>query len=110
MRESSNYLERTLIQQYLLNRRVSWSNRHSYTFVEKSVRNGVLEDLADHAVGPPEGSIRNVGSIIRPAKGTRSKYTAVDDCILWDWVSTTAQQGGGTDGNEIYKQLETKVM
>ena len=109
MPERSNYLERALNQSHFVSCQVSCLNRHSYTFIERSVRRGVLEDLSDHAVGPPEGSIRSIGSIIRPAKAIRSKYTAMDDCILWDWVSTNAQQGGGTDGNEIYKQLERKV-
>ena len=84
-------------------------HRHSYTFIEKSIRNGVLEDLDDHQVGPSEGSIRSIGSVSQPAKGTRNKYSVADDRILWDWVNANPQKGGGTDGNEIYKQLEKKV-
>lgn len=82
---------------------------HSYRYIENSVRNGILEDLDDHRVGHAEGRVRSVGSIIQPPKGTRNKYTQDDDRILWDWVHETPQKGGGTDGNEIYKQLETKV-
>ena len=82
---------------------------HSYTFIEKSLRNGDLEDLEDHRVGASEGTVRSVGSIVQPAKGTRNKYTEADDRILWGWVQENPQKGGGTDGNEIYKQLETKV-
>ena len=84
-------------------------HRHSYTFIERSIRNGVLEDLDDHKVGPPEGNIRSIGSVAQPAKGTRNKYTEADDRILRSWVNDNRQKGGGTDGNEIYKQLETKV-
>lgn len=84
-------------------------HRHSYTFIEKSIRNGVLEDLDDHKVGPPEGHIRSIGSVAQPAKGTRNKYTEADDRILWNWVNDNPQKGGGTDGNEIYKHLQTKV-
>lgn len=84
-------------------------HRHSYTFIEKSVRNGVLEDLDDHKVGPPEGNIRSIGSVVQPAKGTRNRYTEADDRILINWVNDNPQKGGGTDGNEIYKQLERKV-
>ena len=73
------------------------------------MRNGVLEDLDDHKVGPPEGKIRSIGSVVQPAKGTRNRYTEADDRILWDWVHENPQKGGGTDGNEIYKQLEQKV-
>ena len=83
--------------------------RHSYTFIEKSVRNGILEDLDDHRVGPPEGNVRSIGSVIQPAKGTRNTYTEADDRILWNWVNDNPQKGGGTNGNEIYKQLEKKV-
>ncbi len=85
------------------------AHRHSYTFIEKSIRNGTLEDLEDHRVGPPEGNIRSIGSVVQPAKVTRNKYTDADDRILWDWVHDNPQKGGGTDGNEIYKQLEKKV-
>jgi len=83
---------------------------YSYTYIERSIRNGVLEDLEDHAVGPPAGTVRSVGSVIHPAKTTRTKFTPEDDRILWLWVEQTPQQGGGTDGNIIYKQLEAKVM
>ena len=82
---------------------------HSYTFIEGSVRNGVLEDLQHHQAGPPEGTVRSVGSIIQPAKGTRNRFTQEDDRILWNWVHINPQKRGGTDGNEIYKQLEAKV-
>ncbi len=81
---------------------------HSFTFIERSIRNGVLEDLADHTVGPAPGAVRNVASVSHPAKVTRSKYTHEDERILWDWVNSNPQSGGGTDGNEIYKQLEMK--
>ena len=85
------------------------ASRHSYTFIEESIRNGVLADLQDHRAGPPEGTVRSVGSIVQPAKGTRKKFTQTDDYILWNWVNETPQKFGGTDGNEIYKQLETQV-
>ena len=100
---------------WLLKIRLHWArpdhcrHRHSYTFIEKSIRNGVLEDLDDHRVGPPEGNIRSIGSVVQPAKGTRNKYTPADDRLLWNWVNDNPQKGGGTDGNEIYKQLERKV-
>ncbi|KAG8532712.1 uncharacterized protein KY384_002589 [Bacidia gigantensis] len=81
---------------------------HSYTFIETSIRKGTLEDLADHAVGSRPGTVRSVGSVVQPAKATRRKFTAAEDLILWDWVNTNPQKGGGTEGNEIYKQLERK--
>lgn len=82
---------------------------YSFTFIEKSIRNGVLENLEDHIVGPAPGTVRSIGSTIQPSKGTRSKYTEEDDCVLWQWVHSHTQKGGGTDGNEIYRQLEAQV-
>lgn len=84
-------------------------DRYSYTYIEKSIRNGTLEDLDDHVVGPPVGTVRSVGSISRPAKMQRTKYTEEDDRILWNWVQEYERQGGSSDGNEIYKQLEAEV-
>lgn len=84
-------------------------NSHSYTFIERSVRHGVLEDLADHAVGPPEGTIRSVGSVTQPAKSTRTKFSVQDDAILRNWVAENPQKSGGTKGREIYIQLQAKV-
>lgn len=60
-------------------------------------------------MGPAEGTVRTIGSVVQPAKGTRNKFTDGDDQILWEWVREHPQKGGGTDGNEIYKELETKV-
>jgi len=73
------------------------------------VRSGVLKDLEDYRVGPPEGKARSIGSVTQPPKGTRQKYTADEDRILWSWVHENPQKSGGTQGNEIYKQLEEKV-
>ena len=69
----------------------------------------MLEDLEDHIVGPPLGSVRSIGSITHPAKTTRNKFTEEDDRLLLQWVYSHPQKGGGTDGNEIYKQLEAQV-
>lgn len=85
------------------------SYSYSYRYIENSVRNGELEDLKDHRLGAPEGTVKSVGSTIQPPKSSRNKYTQDDDRILWNWVNETPQKGGGTDGNEIYKQLEAKV-
>lgn len=87
----------------------SSTRRHSYKFIEQSIRNGILEDLEDHVVGPQAGTVRSIGSTVQPAKGSRNKFTQDDDRILWQWVQNTPQKYGGTDGNEIYKQLEAQV-
>lgn len=82
---------------------------YSFAFIEKSIRNGVLERLEDHVVGPAPGTVRSIGSTLQASKGIRSKFTEDDDCVLWQWVHSHTQKGGGTDGNEIYKQLEAHV-
>ena len=82
---------------------------YSYTFIERSIRNGHLEDIEDHKVGPALGTVRSISSSLQPSKTTRSKYTEDDDRVLWNWVYSHTQKGGGTDGNEIYKQLEVQV-
>ncbi|KAI4200023.1 MAG: hypothetical protein LQ346_002454 [Caloplaca aetnensis] len=81
---------------------------YSYRYIEDSVRNGTLEDLEKHAVGPPIGTLRQVGSTIQPSRSSRTKFTSDDDRILVNWVVGIEQSGGATSGNEIYKQLEAK--
>lgn len=82
---------------------------YSYKYIELSLRNGRLEDLSNHAAGPPAGTVRSVGSVVQPARSTRQKYSAEDDRILVEWVKTHPQSRGGTEGAEIYKALEEKV-
>ncbi|MCJ1245299.1 hypothetical protein MMC30_002503 [Trapelia coarctata] len=78
---------------------------HSYQYIERSVRNGVLEDLDDHRAGPSSSTARPVGAIGQPAKGTRAPFTAQDDQILREWAGEQARKGQATSGNEIFKQL-----
>lgn len=103
----SGYVRRHLIL-YLIKTQ-SQPRSYSYTYVEKSIRNGQLEDLNDHAAGPPVGAIRTVGSTTILAKGTRRTFTEDDDQTLWDWVTSCERKGGRISGNEIYKQLEEVV-
>ncbi|KAI4286301.1 MAG: hypothetical protein L6R35_004444 [Caloplaca aegaea] len=81
---------------------------YSYQYIENSVRNGALEELETHAVGPPAGSLRTVGSTVQPPRSSRTKFTDEDDRLLASWVISFEQRGGATAGNEIYKQLEVK--
>lgn len=73
------------------------------------MRCGVLEDLEKHAVGPPIGTLRTLGSTVQPPKSARTKFTPEDDRVLVNWVHGIEQSGGATSGNEVYKQLEAKV-
>ena len=80
----------------------------SWTFIEKSVKNGKLEDIKDHPAGPVAQNTRPVGSR-QPTKSTRTPFTAEDDRILLNWVVKAERDGLAIRGNEIYEQLEKKV-
>jgi hypothetical protein len=80
----------------------------SWTYIDKSVKNGRLEDPEDHPAGPPTSSFRPVSSA-RPIKGTRKPFTVEDDRQLAAWVTRAERKGLYTSGNEIYQQLEAKV-
>ncbi|KAI1623664.1 hypothetical protein EDD37DRAFT_632140 [Exophiala viscosa] len=79
---------------------------HSYKYVESSIRNGVLENLADHAVGVSTRVARPVGSTVTAPRGGRVAYTEEDDQFLWNWMKPFEDNGGVYKGNEIYKQIE----
>lgn len=81
----------------------------SYEFVDKSIRQGELQDPEDHRAGPPLGEAREPGALNRPARGGRAAYTAEEDRTLYKWVRDAEVAGGLASGNEIYKQLEAKV-
>jgi hypothetical protein len=81
----------------------------SYTFVEKSIKDGELQDPADHRAGPPLGEAREPASVYRPTKSGRAAYTAEEDRILYKWVRDAQEAGVQIGGNEIYMQLEAKV-
>ncbi|OQV02620.1 hypothetical protein CLAIMM_07777 isoform 2 [Cladophialophora immunda] len=79
---------------------------HSYRYVELSIRNGQLENLADHAVGAPSRVSRPVGSTVTAPKSGRTPFTPEDDRFLWEWMKPFIDRGGAWKGNEIYKQME----
>lgn len=79
---------------------------HSYKYVELSIRNSALENLADHAVGVSTRVARPVGSTVTAPRGGRVPYTEEDDQFLWDWMKPFEDNGGAYKGNEIYKQIE----
>ena len=82
--------------------------RYSYTYIERSVRDGQLQDLEEHRAGPETITSRPVASQ-RPAKGTRLPFSAEDDRYLYDWVTSQGRSGGKILGNLIYQQLEQTV-
>lgn len=81
---------------------------YSWTWIDKSVKNGKLEDLESHHAGPAVGVSRPVGSS-QPSRNTRTPFTAADDRALALWVTSAERQGLSTKGNDIYQQLERIV-
>jgi hypothetical protein len=81
---------------------------YSWTWIEQSVKKGILEDLEAHRAGPVAGTSRPVGSS-QPTRNTRTPFTAADDRALALWVTSAEKQGLSTKGNEIYQQLERIV-
>ncbi|KAF3042638.1 hypothetical protein E8E12_004010 [Didymella heteroderae] len=80
----------------------------SYEFIDKSIAEGAVLDPDDFPAGPRVGTARDVGSMVRPAKGTRAAYTPEEDRQLYKWVRDAQANGVAVSGNELYKQLEKK--
>lgn len=89
--------------------RLTANYSHSFTYIEQSIKRGVLENPDDHIAGPPAGTIRGVGSTTIRPKGTRTSFTAEDDSILVTWVRKSVRKGAAENGNELYKELELRV-
>jgi hypothetical protein len=81
----------------------------SYEFIDKSIANGEVLDPDSFPAGPRVGTARDVGSIVRPAKGTRAAYTPEEDRQLYKWARDAQAIGVAVSGNELYKALEKKV-
>lgn len=76
--------------------------------MELSVRNGRLEDLEAHRIGP--SSPRPMGASHIPKKGTRTDYSLQEDKILFDWLYPFEQRPNSPiSGNRIYQMLAEKV-
>jgi hypothetical protein len=81
----------------------------SYTFVEKSIKEGRLEDADKHRCGPALGEARQPGALSRPTKSGRNLVTAEEDRILYKHVRDRMQTGGLAGGNLIYEELHQIV-
>jgi hypothetical protein len=80
----------------------------SWTFIDKSVKGKMLEDVENHRAGPTTRTVREVGSI-QPARSGRTPFTAQDDRDLLLWVTKAERNGLSIKGNDIYKQFEEIV-
>jgi len=81
----------------------------SWTYIQDSAKKGVLEELEDHRAGPASHVVREVGSRGPTRKG-RTPFSAEDDRILKSWVTDGERAGISVKGNELFKQLEEKVV
>lgn len=80
----------------------------SWTWIEKSIKKGKLQDIENHRAGPTHAQIREVGSA-QPTKKTRTPFSPEDDRILMEWVSRAERKGLPTLGNALYQQFAEKV-
>ncbi|OGM50551.1 hypothetical protein ABOM_000921 [Aspergillus bombycis] len=77
---------------------------YSYRYVERSVRNGKLEDLESHRAGPSPA--RAVGATNIPTRRHLIPYTLEDDRWLWDqMVPYEKDPNAFIGGNKIYEEL-----
>ncbi|KAL2857976.1 TRF2-interacting telomeric protein/Rap1 C terminal domain-containing protein [Aspergillus pseudoustus] len=82
-------------------------NVYSYQFIEKSIQNGVLQDLEKYIAGP--SSARPVGATNIPTRGHRLAYTLEDDQILWDYMQPfEIDPTAPIRGNKLYQDFAAK--
>ncbi|KAF7719661.1 Uncharacterized protein PECH_004160 [Penicillium ucsense] len=94
----------TILVDHLKKSQTHPANALSYQFVERSVRNGKLEDPELHKVGPSPA--RPLGASNIPTKSTKRSYSLEDDRIVFDWLYPLEQTPGApTHGTSIYKLL-----
>lgn len=79
----------------------------SYRFIEEAVRIGEIPDVEKHTIGQPGNVTRTTGTTSTAGnKPTRTPFTAADDRILWEWVTSSTE---AEKGNVLYDQLALKV-
>ncbi|KAL2822000.1 TRF2-interacting telomeric protein/Rap1 C terminal domain-containing protein [Aspergillus granulosus] len=84
------------------------SNVYSYQFIEKSIQNGVLQDLDNYKAGPSPA--RPVGATNIPTRRHRLAYTLEDDQILWDYMQQFEKDPAAPiRGNKFYQDLAAKI-
>lgn len=89
------------------------NGRYSYQYIEKSARNGKLENLEDHRTGPGgarfSDRVRSSDtSKSLPRKG-KIVYTLADDQALWDWMKPYEEDGQGGGARLPFRDLELVV-
>jgi hypothetical protein len=79
----------------------------SWTYIEKSVQKGELEDIEDHRVTSLTKTTQ-VGAA-HLTRNTRTPFTTEDDQLLMEWCTRAERKGVSLKGNILYQQLEEKV-
>ena len=83
------------------------SYSYSWKYIDRSLQSGRLENIEDYAIGPPKGAVREIGSLNRPSKSTRTAYTAEDERALTEWVRDHG--AAGESGNTVFQGLQLHV-
>lgn len=73
------------------------------------MKKGILEELDFHPAGPSQHTAREVASG-GPTRSWRTPFTTEDDRILRDWVTRGERAGLHAKGNDLFKQLEERVV
>lgn len=78
---------------------------YSWKFIQDSIGKGVVQLEDKYQIGWAPNVQRPAGSA-RPAKGTRTPYTAQDDAWLLQWV---LKQKNAKSGNKAYMEFAELV-
>lgn len=78
---------------------------YSYTFIDQSIRDGVLANKDQHRAGQARSVVRQPGDITQPTRRSKVAYTKEDDCLLHDWMTEHLNSGGADGGNKIYQAI-----
>jgi len=77
----------------------------SWTYIQKSVEHGELQDPEKHRAGPAA----QTAEAPRPSHSGRRPFSVEDDRELMEWCMKAERRGESLKGNELYKQLAVKV-
>lgn len=78
---------------------------YSYTFIDQSIKDGVLADKEQHHAGQAPDVVRQPGDVTQPTRKGKVPYTKEEDCLLYDWLTKHLRSGGTDGGNAIYQEI-----
>jgi hypothetical protein len=77
----------------------------SWTFIDDSVKHGIIQLRDRYVIGGLPNTARPVGGG-GVTKGTRTAFTHEDDVFLVSWLHS---HGDSHDGNKVYQEMAAKV-